>query len=747
MRIATQLRVISALTLIVLALLSAGLAWSFIVFQSEKSDYALIEAIRLNFFERTSFRDQYSLYREDRARGQWEANREIAGRLLIRASAQMHGLPDRFNLELLRWNLEASTDIFHRIVDNVGALKTAGDDHQAHEELDRRLSSQMLMKAAAFRDTTTALQEASAQRVEQTFKNMIIVMGGFWLALALATILTLTHLDGSIRKRLAALHQGARRVAGGDLSYRISCSGSDELADLAQSINAMTDKQQAFATQLEIKVNAYRQVQIDLLNSEERLHLALSSAGMAMWDWQIMSGALVFNARWAEIQGCAPEDLPARVESWLSRVCPEDMPMVKEKLARHFKGETATYESEHRVRHKDGHWVWVQGRGKVVERDETGNPVRAVGVALDINVKKMAAEAQLSSQLKERQLLRRIESLIKQSTDSIMMLDANTRILEVSDGCIRMYGYTRDEFLGMKSVELRAAHAREEASDFTQRLAQQGPLFYQTWHCRKDGSSFPIEVGAAMIDDGGESLVQVIIRDISERVSERSNMELELAAYAKRLETASRRVLVVQEEAKRRFSGELHDRTSPNLAAIKINLAIVASLTPAQSGERAERLADMQALVEDTDASLREICSELRPPILDYAGLAAALEGNARQSARRTGVAIHIDCVHYKKRLEPALESLLFRVYQEALTNCLKHARARSIMVRLSNGVQPFTLTIVDDGDGFDLNMLEKKGQIGGLGLLNMREMIEFSGGRFTIASHLGQGTRIEVTI
>jgi signal transduction histidine kinase len=93
------------------------------------------------------------------------------------------------------------------------------------------------------------------------------------------------------------------------------------------------------------------------------------------------------------------------------------------------------------------------------------------------------------------------------------------------------------------------------------------------------------------------------------------------------------------------------------------------------------------------------------------------------------------------------MESLLFRICQETLTNCVKHANATSITVVLSSGARPVTLTITDDGAGFDPLMLEIDGQASGHGLLNMREMIEFSGGRFAIQSRPGEGTRIEVLI
>ncbi len=512
---------------------------------------------------------------------------------------------------------------------------------------------------------------------------------------------------------------------------------------------ALHDAQDEFCGYIGSCIDATKRIHLErrLAQSQQRMELVLLGADLGLWDIHVPSGTAIYNERWAAMLGYSLAEIEPRVDSWKKLVHPDDVSTVNASLGPHLKGQTAAYKANYRLRHKDGHWVWIMARGRVVERDAEGNPVRAAGTHLDISAQKAAEEAHKREQLKGEQLLRRIESLMKHSNDCIMMLDSHTRILEVSDGCVTTYGYTREELLGMRVTDLRSEQARQETPDFLQRLKEQSALSYQTWHCRKDGSSFPIEVGAAVINDGDERFIQVIIRDISARVQERSKLELELAAYAKRLELASQRVLVVQEAAKRRISGELHDRTSPNLAAIRINLAIIMRMSPEQSTERAERLEDTQALVEDTDASLREICTELRPPVLDYAGLAAALESYAQQFAKRTGIAVQVNCANGHERLAPALESLLFRIYQEALTNCAKHAQARSIAVTLRCGAQPIRLTIADDGNGFDLRMLENDEQVHGLGLLNMREMIEFSGGRFTIESRPGQGTRIEVMI
>ena len=156
---------------------------------------------------------------------------------------------------------------------------------------------------------------------------------------------------------------------------------------------------------------------------------------------------------------------------------------------------------------------------------------------------------------------------------------------------------------------------------------------------------------------------------------------------------------------------------------------------------------DVRALIEDTTASIREICSDLRPPVLDYAGLFAALESYAKQFQRRTTMAVRIDCPHPELRLAPAQESVLFRIAQEALTNCAKHSRAKSILVSLSQESPAIVLAISDDGVGFDPASLGKTTHTSGLGVLTMREMAEFAGGKFILESTPGGGTRIKVEI
>jgi signal transduction histidine kinase len=143
---------------------------------------------------------------------------------------------------------------------------------------------------------------------------------------------------------------------------------------------------------------------------------------------------------------------------------------------------------------------------------------------------------------------------------------------------------------------------------------------------------------------------------------------------------------------------------------------------------------------------LREVCAELRPPLLDYSGLIPALESYAQLFGKRIGIATTFIAPATAARMSPEVESTLFRIAQEALTNCAKHAPgATSILIELTISDDRMVLTITDDGDGFDSADLGPQGILAGQGLLSMRERAEFIGGRFSVESAPGKGTRIRV--
>ncbi|HEY6896364.1 MAG TPA: diguanylate cyclase [Rhodocyclaceae bacterium] len=258
MRIATRLRLISTATIAAVVLLTPVLVAAVLDFKRAKADYALAEKIHDNFLERAAFRDQYFLYREDRMRQQWDKSKEASDVLLRQARQELAGEQEQQILERLGRTIDESVVVFHRIVDNTAALQAANGNRQVYAELDKRLYSQMLLKAMTIRDATTTLQSAGAQRVEDAYRHLLAAIGWFAGALALATVLTAIKIGALIRQRLVPLHLGAQKIAQGELEYRIPPGPDDEFADLARSFNDTADK-------LTAEIGAHRQ-------AEEMLH-------------------------------------------------------------------------------------------------------------------------------------------------------------------------------------------------------------------------------------------------------------------------------------------------------------------------------------------------------------------------------------------------------------------------------------------------------------------------------------------
>lgn len=352
MRITTRLRIMSGVMTTALIVLAPVLLVLLAEFKAAKNDYVLAGAIEANFFERTAFRDQYFLYREDRARAQWDRLNEAADRLLREAKAQFHNKDDLLILERLRRNIESNAAIFQRIADNTSALKMTTANHRIYEELDKRLYSQMLVRSATVRDLVAALQDANAQRIEQTYRYLTVVMALFAATLVSASILAAMHLARLIRKRLAPLHEGAKIVAGGNLNHRIQSDGADEFAELARSINSMTDK-------LAAEISAHSRLENAVRESEATLQAILSAAEVAI-SWANEDGVIEYvNPKFISLFGYTLDDIPT-LEQWYLHAYPDPAYRAKAvgewatKIARSLPEKTAIEPIELNITCKDG---------------------------------------------------------------------------------------------------------------------------------------------------------------------------------------------------------------------------------------------------------------------------------------------------------------------------------------------------------------------------------------------------------
>ncbi|HEV8694938.1 MAG TPA: sensor histidine kinase [Lysobacter sp.] len=204
-----------------------------------------------------------------------------------------------------------------------------------------------------------------------------------------------------------------------------------------------------------------------------------------------------------------------------------------------------------------------------------------------------------------------------------------------------------------------------------------------------------------------------------------------------------RAVWRVQEDERRRLARELHDGVGQNLTAIKHRLAAVVATLPEDDAEIRAALNATIVLCSETLEDTRQLSRLLRPPILDDLGLEAALSWLARSQSEASNLDISVE-VEPLPALDSDLQTLLFRVAQEALHNAAKHADARSVLMRLVARGGLLQLQVADDGRGCDPEMALSSG---GSGLGGMRERLRLYDGQLELRSAPGEGTRLRAVV
>ena len=232
-------------------------------------------------------------------------------------------------------------------------------------------------------------------------------------------------------------------------------------------------------------------------------------------------------------------------------------------------------------------------------------------------------------------------------------------------------------------------------------------------------------------------------RSLQEHVTDMVRAEAALRESARWLQHLSRRLMAVQEEERRNLSRELHDEFGQILAAITLHL----QAAKAVAGQAAQpSLQESMRLLQRAGEQVRRLALELRPAMLETAGVDATVRWLAEQHEQRTGVATEV--IGHVNEVTGDLAIACFRVAQEALTNSLKHSRARQVRIELSQSERALELVIRDDGIGFDVAMtLEQAAVHGHLGLLGMKERVQILGGSLEVDSKPAGGTRIRISL
>lgn len=232
------------------------------------------------------------------------------------------------------------------------------------------------------------------------------------------------------------------------------------------------------------------------------------------------------------------------------------------------------------------------------------------------------------------------------------------------------------------------------------------------------------------------SIVQIL------RLEREAQLRYDEVQHARQeLKRLSARLVEAQEQERRAISRELHDEIGQSLNALLVDLGNLAAITPAGAEEAHRLLGTAKELTTESVNALRNVALLLRPSMLDDFGLVPALHWQAREVSRRTGMLVTVEAGEVSEELPDEHKTCVYRIVQEALHNCSRHAAARTVRIAIRQESGRIVLAIQDDGKGFEV------AQVRGLGLLGMEERVNHLGGRFHIQSWPGQGTLLRIDL
>ena len=488
-------------------------------------------------------------------------------------------------------------------------------------------------------------------------------------------------------------------------------------------------------------ITSRKQAEEKLRRSEERLQLALDSSNAGAWSWEVAGNISVWDERYRALYGFRPEE-PVSFEAWMRRVRPEDRQRLQARIEALLQpGTDCAWNEEFRALHPVKGERWMSGVGRV-ERDPAGRAVRFAGINLDITERKQAEQALRASEEQFRAMF---------DTASIGIAQAEPltgQLLRVNPKMCEITGYSADELLKMRVLDLTYTEDRQKDWDAFQRVVQGGTPEYrlEKRYLRKDGSLAWVNVNMTIVRDaaGQPARTMATIEDITER----KQAEQKLERSGNQLRALSARLEKLREEERTRIASEIHDELGQALTAAQMDLRWVennlSSTSPASRNELLDRVVEAAGFVESIISSVQRLAIELRPSALDSLGLEAAVRMEVRRFHQRCAISCSVSLPGPLAAIPPDVSTAAFRILQEALTNIARHAKASNVEVHIETCEDCFFLAVKDDGVGADPAKLFAPGS---LGIFGMQERAAQLGGEVTLTRVLPHGTKVAVRI
>jgi PAS domain S-box-containing protein len=382
---------------------------------------------------------------------------------------------------------------------------------------------------------------------------------------------------------------------------------------------------------------------------------------------------------------------------------------------------------ELRMVKSDGTVFWAHLEAIVTAAGQAATGARVCRITL----------SDVSSRVLEAQ---RYRAVLQTAMDGFWVADMQGHLLEVNDTYCRMSGYSAPELLAMRVSDLEATESAADTAARIQRIVAQGEDRFESWHRRKDGSVFDVEVSVQFRALNGGQLM-AFLRDISAR----KRAEEVLRASEARLRQLTNELSRVEARERQQIAVCLHDEVGQSLALLRLKLGGLAATLDAGPAQTA--IAQIRGQLEEVIDQTRTLVFELSPPILHQLGLVAALEWAGEKLQRDHSLQFVCRAEGEPGPLSGDGRTLLFRCAREVMMNTVKHARATRLTVSVERVGDGVGVTIEDDGCGFDVARVEQRRPEAGFRLFSVRERLAAAGGHCDLDSTPGGGTRVTLSI
>jgi PAS domain S-box-containing protein len=485
--------------------------------------------------------------------------------------------------------------------------------------------------------------------------------------------------------------------------------------------------------------------------SENRLSMALELGRIGTWDRNLRTGKAFWSPSQYTLHGYAVGECEPGWDSWQKRVHPGDF----EKASRIWKAARAAHEDyrfEYRVILPDGKVRWLEVKGRFF-CDEAGEPYRDLGAAQDVTDRKIVEERLLRGREEMEEQVRGHQAELQARTsevatqaelldlvnDAAFICGTDDRISYWNRGAERLYGWKQADAVARNPGELLQSELPIPRADILAILHRHGRWEGEIVQTTRYGLRMAVHSRwTARRADNGELAGWL---EINSDMTQQKLAE----ETARRL---SGRILQVQDEERRRMARDLHDSLGQYLAMIKI--CIDGSLRSVHDPAPRQLLEQSREMVEQCVSETRTLSHLLHPPLLDENGLASAVRWYVEGFGTRSGIEVDLDMPSVVPRFLNEIETALFRILQEGLTNVHRHSQSKRVDVKISHDLHMVSLVIRDYGLGIPMERIRAFRDFGsgmGVGLGGMRERVRELGGTLRIEPGKELGTVISVEI